>query len=64
MITNENIIQEVFIPKQRIQITDKEKVFEYQQLYSGKKDLYLSVYNYRNVVSTNTAIIDFAGLSP
>lgn len=58
MITNENIIQEVFIPKQRIQITDKEKVFEYQQLYSGKKDLYLSVYNYRNVVSTNTAIID------
>lgn len=58
MITNENIIQEVFIPKQRIQITDKEKVFEYQQLYSGKKDLYLSVYNYRNVISTNTAIID------
>ena len=34
MITNENIIQEVFIPKQRIQITDKEKVFESYAIYA------------------------------
>lgn len=58
MITTEKIIKEVFIPKQRIAIEDVDKILEYQQLYSGKKDLYLSVYDYRNTISTNTAIID------
>lgn len=58
MIANQEVIYEMFIPKQRISTTDVNKLVEYQRLYSGKKDLYLSVYHYRNTVSTATAIVD------
>ena len=43
MIANQEVIYEMFIPKQRISTTDVNKLVEYHRLYSGKKDLYLSM---------------------
>ena len=38
-------MKEIFIPKKRIPALPST-IYEYRTLYSGKKDLYLSVYDY------------------
>ena len=38
-------MREIFIPKKRIPAIQMD-IDEYRELYNGKKDLYLSVYNY------------------
>lgn len=56
---------EIFIPKKRIPIKAEpiidaynNDIIEYRKLYSGKKNLYTSVYHYNNNISTQTAIVD------
>lgn len=53
-------MREVFIPKKRIQLksTDFESIDEYRTLFSGKKNLYVSVYEYEDIVSPNHVIVD------
>lgn len=51
-------LREVFIPKRRITVNTIEEIAEYRKLYSGKKDLYLSVYQYKDNVSGKNAIVD------
>lgn len=41
-------MREIFIPKKRIPAIQMD-IDEYRELYSGKKDLYLSVYHYRGL---------------
>ncbi len=55
-------MREIFIPKTRIAVYSQEQIDEYRDLYSGKKDLYLSVYSYdctsKELINQSTAQID------
>ena len=55
---NNGRLREVFIPKQRITVHNIQEAKEYRDLYSGKKNIYLSVYEYDGSVSGANAIID------
>ena len=54
-------MREIFIPKQRIPVWQHD-IDEYRELYSGKKNLYLSVYEYKGTkkedIITSNAIVD------
>ncbi len=54
-------MREIFIPKTRIPAT-QPKIDEYRELYAGKKDLYLSVYDYKGFkkedIKASNAIVD------
>lgn len=55
---------EIFIPKKRIEIdastfdSYNDELNEYRDLYSGKKDIYTSVYKYKDYIRPENAIID------
>lgn len=49
---------EVFIPHKRIPITMQKEADKYRILYSGKKNVYQSVYKYNNTIHANNAIVD------
>lgn len=49
---------EVFIPKKRIVVQTQEDADEYKMLYSGKKNIYQSVYSYNDSVSVYNAVVD------
>lgn len=58
-------MMEIFIPKKRIPIRAEpqidaynDEIIKYRRLYSGKKNLYTSVYHYDTYISTQTAIVD------
>ena len=55
---NKGRLREVFIPKKRIPVTSVQEIMEYRSLYSGKKDLYVSVYEYEDSITGKNAIID------
>lgn len=54
----QNRLREIFIPKKRIPIKTTEEAQEYRRLYSGKKNIYVSVYEYVNDISGANAIVD------
>ena len=49
---------EVFIPKKRIPVKTLDEAKEYRTLYSGKKNIYQSVYQYDGEISAHNAIVD------
>lgn len=49
---------EIFIPKKRIAVNTEEDVEEYRMLYSGKKNIYRSVYDYNGDINAYNAIVD------
>lgn len=51
-------MMEVFIPKKRIPVKTHEEAEEYRILYSGKKNIYQSVYEYNNEINPRNAIVD------
>lgn len=55
-------MQEIFLPKTRIPVYSQRQINEYRRLYSSKKDLYLSVYEYRcsakELIAPSTAHVD------
>lgn len=64
MYIDNNNKMEIFIPKKRIQIDAQVPDFmngtlnEYRIMYSGKKDIYASVYKYKDEVHPKNAIIN------
>ena len=51
-------MMEIFIPKKRIPLQTEEEIEEYRILYSGKKNIYRSVYNYDGEIDINNVIVD------
>lgn len=55
-------MREIFIPKTRIPVTSQCQIDEYRRLYSSKKNIYLSVYEYdcqdKELISHHTAKVD------
>ena len=55
-------IREIFLPKNRIPVISQPIIDEYRELYSGKKDIYLSVYTYtgydKDSITPQNAIVD------
>ncbi len=49
---------EIFIPKKRISVNSVAEAEEYKLLYSGKKNVYQSVYRYNGEISPKNAIVD------
>lgn len=49
---------EVFIPKKRIPVNNIIEAEEYRLLYSGKKNVYQSVYKYNGEINPKNAIVD------
>ena len=52
------IVDEIFIPKRRIVIVNPEQIQHYISVYNGKKNIYQSVYRYKNKPSAINAIVD------
>lgn len=52
------IVSEMFIKPRRIKIIDKKDIDYYIDIYNGKKDLYHTVYNYKDVIDVSTVIVD------
>ena len=52
------IVDEIFIPKRRIVIANPEQIQHYISVYNGKKNIYQSVYHYKNKPSAINAIVD------
>ena len=56
------MMREIFIPKSRIAFSCPCVIDDYRELYSGKKDLYVSVYSYdcfkKENINQSTVIID------
>lgn len=52
------IVDEIFIPKRRIVIVNPEQIQHYISVYNGKKNIYQSVYHYKNKPSAINAIVD------
>lgn len=56
------MMQEVFLPKVRIPIYEEEQIDELVDMYSGKKDIYKSVYKYngygKDSIKPENAIVD------
>ena len=55
-------MREIFLPKYRIPVLAQSTIDEYRELYSGKKDIYISVYDYKGwgkeSICTQNAIVD------
>ena len=51
-------MMEVFIPKKRIPVKNQKEAEEYRTLYSGKKNIYQSVYEYNGEITPKNAIVD------
>lgn len=51
-------MMEVFIPKKRIPVETEEEIEEYRMLYSGKKNIYQSVYHYNGDIDIRNVVVD------
>lgn len=51
-------MMEIFIPKKRIPVKTQEEAEEYRILYSGKKNIYQSVYQYNGDINMYNAVVD------
>ena len=52
------IVSELFIPKTRITIKDEKDIKKFIKIYNGKKNIYLSVYKYKDFPSAVNACVD------
>lgn len=52
------LVKELFIPKTRITIQDKEEINKFIQMYNGKKNMYISVYDYKDIPNAKNAYVD------
>jgi len=52
------LVKELFIPKIRITVQDKEEINKFIQIYNGKKNMYVSVYDYKDIPNAQNAYVD------